>query len=257
MIGINVEKNNNSGDKIIRETKINTNNNIYSKIAPPNTFKRRNTNQMIKKPKIIQRYENIPQTNQINSLYINNNSNRTSLKSNNNTLVLKPNTDIKISQNVNSSFIEKIKLVKGSLFNNSNIIISPKKITLDKMKNKNTNNNRGIDNKNIILKPNVYMVKKHNSVYTKSDKINNLMQKDEKKNEKNVIKDNNFSKDNLDIKEKYDFLLDKTRNLLFNYQKIVEYYQNKDKDKDNEKDTVKENNEKINESIKDKLKDNS
>lgn len=248
MIGISRDKNNNSGEKIIKEKKINSNSNIYSKIAPPNSFKKRNTNQILKKPKIIQRYENTPQANQINSLYVNNNnSNRTSLKLNNNTLVLKPNTDIKISQNVNSSFIEKIKLVKGSLFNNSNIIISPKKVTFERIKNKNMNNSRAFDNKKILLKPHAYMVKKHNSVYSKSDRVNHLIQKNEKNNEKTDFNEN-ISKDNQNIKDKYDFLLEKTRNLLLNYQKIVEYYQDKDKYRDNE------NNEKISHSNKYKIK---
>ena len=248
MIGISRDKNNNSGEKIIKEKKINSNSNIYSKIAPPNSFKKRNTNQILKKPKIIQRYENTPQANQINSLYVNNNnSNRTSLKLNNNTLVLKPNTDIKISQNVNSSFIEKIKLVKGSLFNNSNIIISPKKVTFERIKNKNMNNSRAFDNKKILLKPHAYMVKKHNSVYSKSDRVNHLIQKNEKNNEKRDFNEN-ISKDNQNIKDKYDFLLEKTRNLLLNYQKIVEYYQDKDKYRDNE------NNEKISHSNKYKIK---
>ena len=234
MIALNLDKDNSSGEKL-KEPKINSKN-IYSKIAPPNTFKRRNTNQMLKKPKIIQRYDNTPQTNQLNNLYLNNNSNRTSLKSNNNTLVLKPNSDIKLYQNVNSSFIEKIKIVKGSLFNNSSII-SPKKIGIDtnKIRTNNNNNininnsNRVLDNKNIVLKNQI--IKKHNSVYQKNNRMNHLIQK----NDNTIIEKNNSkydnNKDNLYIKNKYDFLLEKTRNLLFNYQKIVDYYQEKEKEK--------------------------
>ena len=234
MIALNLDKDNSSGEKL-KEPKINSKN-IYSKIAPPNTFKRRNTNQMLKKPKIIQRYDNTPQTNQLNNLYLNNNSNRTSLKSNNNTLVLKPNSDIKLYQNVNSSFIEKIKIVKGSLFNNSSII-SPKKIGIDtsKIRTNNNNNininnsNRVLDNKNIVLKNQI--IKKHNSVYQKNNRMNHLIQK----NDNTIIEKNNSKydniKDNLYIKNKYDFLLEKTRNLLFNYQKIVDYYQEKEKEK--------------------------
>ena len=237
MIALNLDKDNSSGEKL-KEPKINSKN-IYSKIAPPNTFKRRNTNQMLKKPKIIQRYDNTPQTNQLNNLCLNNNSNRTSLKSNNNTLVLKPNSDIKLCQNVNSSFIEKIKIVKGSLFNNSSII-SPKKIVIDKNKirtnnNNNINNininnsNRVLDNKNIVLKHQI--VKKHNSVYHKNDRMNHLIQKNDNPIiENNNLKDDN-NKDNLYIKNKYDFLLEKTRNLLINYQKIVDYYQEREKEK--------------------------
>ena len=243
MIALNLDKDNSSGEKL-KEPKINSKN-IYSKIAPPNTFKRRNTNQMLKKPKIIQRYDNTPQTNQLNNLYLNNNSNRTSLKSNNNTLVLKPNSDIKLYQNVNSSFIEKIKIVKGSLFNNSSII-SPKKIGIDtnKIRTNNNNNininnsNRVLDNKNIVLKNQI--IKKHNSVYQKNNRMNHLIQK----NDNIIIEKNNSkydnNKDNLYIKNKYDFLLEKTRNLLVNYQKIVDYYQEKEKEKEKNKNNLED-----------------
>lgn len=251
MIGIKVEKNPNIAEKKIKESKINSAF-VYSKIAPPNTFKRRNTNQQIlKKPRILQRYDNTPQTNQLSSLYINNNnSNRASLKSKNNTLVLKPNTDIKISTKVNSSFIDKIKSVNGSLFNN-NLIFSPKRIIVEKIKTKsNDNTSRLVENKNLLIKSHIYEIKKNNnSLYSKTNKINNMnkvIQKIELKNDKSNKNEKKAEKmekvdkiDNLYIKNKYDFLLEKTRNLLCGYQKIVDYYQEKEKEKINYKEKQK------------------
>ena len=74
MIGKIGNEINNSGGKFIEYSKMPTKN-IYLKIAPPNTFKRRNTNQT-NKPKIFQRYEKTSQSNQVSNPYINfNNSN--------------------------------------------------------------------------------------------------------------------------------------------------------------------------------------
>ena len=139
MIG-KIENQINPRDKYIDESKI-TNKNIYSKIAPPNTFKRRNTNQNTKKTKLFQRFEKTPQSNQIDTnsyiSYKSNNSNfskRTSFISNNKTFISNADSNIKLYQNVNSSFREKIKIIKGNLFNNQNNIISPKKLVTGKMK---------------------------------------------------------------------------------------------------------------------------
>ena len=224
-----------SRDKFIEDSKITTKN-IYSKIAPPNTFKRRNTNQISKNPKIFQRYENTPQSNQISNPYINYNSNnnsnfskRTSYISSNNTFISNADSNMKLSQNINSSFKEKIKIIKGNLFNNPNNIISPKKLIIGKMK---VNINYKIDNKKIKLP--IQYIAKNKSVYVKKDKNNflkNFEEKAYKKDEKNINTKDNINKNNdIDnIKEKYDFLLEKTRNLLSNYQKIVEFYQEKEK----------------------------
>ena len=211
-----------SRDKFIEDSKITTKN-IYSKIAPPNTFKRRNTNQISKNPKIFQRYENTPQSNQISNPYINYNSNnnsnfskRTSYISSNNTFISNADSNMKLSQNINSSFKEKIKIIKGNLFNNQN-----------------NNNNK--------IKLPIQYIAKNKSVYVKKDKNNflkNIEEKENKKDEinKNIKDDININNDIDNIKEKYDFLLEKTRNLLSNYQKIIEFYQEKEKEKNNKID---------------------
>ena len=235
--------------KYIIETKKNSKN-IYSKIAPPNTFKMRTSNQVSKKPKIFQRYEKTPQSNQISNPYINYNSNfakRSSFISNNTAFISNVDSNIKLSQNINSSFREKIKIIKGNLFSNQNNIISPKKLIMGKMKINANNNNNKNDNNNKVKMP-VQIFMKNKSVYIKKDRNNilksfkeNTTNYEDKKNKeknneiKNEIKseinynniDNNF------IKEKYDDLLEKTRNLLLNYQKIVEYYQMKEKNNTN------------------------
>ena len=242
MIG-KIENQINPRDKYIDESKI-TNKNIYSKIAPPNTFKRRNTNQNTKKTKLFQRFEKTPQSNQIDTnpyiSYKSNNSNfskRTSFISNNKTFISNADSNIKLYQNVNSSFREKIKIIKGNLFNNQNNIISPKKLVTGKMK---VNINYKIDNHKLKL-PGQYITK-NKSVYVKKEKNNilknfdeSLKLKDNKKIEinNNIKNETNFNNDNDNIKEKYDFLLEKTRNLLNNYQKIVDYYQEKEKNNKN------------------------
>jgi hypothetical protein len=245
MIGKSV---NSEEAKYIIETKKNSKN-IYSKIAPPNTFKMRTSNQLSKKPKIFQRYEKTPQSNQISNPYINYNSNfakRSSFISNNTAFISNVDSNIKLSQNINSSFREKIKIIKGNLFSNQNNIVSPKKLIMGKMKvnvNNTNNNNRPENNK---IKMPVQIFVKNKSVYIKKDRNNILKSfkenttsnyEDKKKKEiKNsqIIKEvkNEINYNNIDndlIKEKYDELLEKTKNLLLNYQKIVEYYQEKEK----------------------------
>lgn len=240
MIG---KKVNSEEAKYIIETKKNSKN-IYSKIAPPNTFKMRTSNQVSKKPKIFQRYEKTPQSNQISNPYINYNSNfakRSSFISNNTAFISNVDSNIKLSQNINSSFREKIKIIKGNLFNNQNNIISPKKLIMGKMK-VNNNNNKTDNNK---IKMPVQIFVKNKSVYIKKDRNNilksfkeNTTNYEEKK--KKILKNNELKKEikneinynninNDFIKEKYDDLLEKTRNLLLNYQKIVEYYQEREK----------------------------
>lgn len=234
----------NQRDKIIEDSKIPTKN-IYSKIAPPNTFKRRNTNQNLKKPKIFKRFEKTPQSNQINSNpYINfnlNNSNftkRTSYIPKNNAFKSNVDSNKKLSQNINSSFREKIKIIKGNLFNKPNNITSPKKLVNGTMK---VDINYKIDNHKIKLP--VQYIAKNKSVYIKKEKNIILKNFDEslklKENEKvelnnNIKNQTKFNNDNDNIKEKYDYLLKKTKNLLNNYQKIVDYYQEKGKN-DNDK----------------------
>ena len=254
MIGKSV---NSEEAKYIIETKKNSKN-IYSKIAPPNTFKMRSSNQVAKKPRIFQKYEKTPQSNQIDNPYINYNSNfakRSSFISNNTAFISNIDSNIKLSQNINSSFREKIKIIKGNLFSNkNNNIISPKKLIIGKMR-VNINNNNKTDNNKKKMPVQIFI--KNKSVYIKKDRNNilksfkenstNYEDKKIKENTNNEIKNeikneinneiNNEIKneinyndiDNDFIKEKYDNLLENTRNLLLNYQKIVEYYQEKDK----------------------------
>ena len=231
---------NNSG-KLIEDSKIPTKN-IYLKIAPPNAFKRRNTNK-INKPKIIQRYEKTPQSNQVSNPYINfNNSNfpkRTSFILSSNTFNTNLDSNNKLSQNSNSSFREKKKIIKGNLFNNQNNIISPKKLASGILK---ININHKLDN-NKIKYP-IQFIAKNKSVYVKKEKNSIIKNFDEhllkingnkntKKNNDNQKKYISIKNGNYSVKEKYDYLLEKTRNLLSNYQKIVEYYQKKEKEKEN------------------------
>ena len=54
--------------------------------------------------------------------------------------------------------------------------------------------------------------------------------KNTKKNNDNQKKYIFIKNGNNSVKEKYDYLFEKTRNLLSNYQKIVEYYQKKEKE---------------------------
>ena len=226
---------NNSRRKFIEDSKI-PSKNIYLKIAPPNTFKRRNTNQT-NKPKIFQRYEKTPHSNQISNPYINfNNSNfpkRTSFISSNNTFNTNVDSNNKLSQNSNSNFREKIKIIKGNLVNNPNNIISPKKLSSGIMK---LNINYKSDN-NKIKYP-IQFIAKNKSVYVKKERnsiiknLNENLLKNEgnKSIEKNNDNRKKYNKENYSVKGKYDYLLEKTRNLLSNYQKIVEYYQEKEKE---------------------------
>jgi hypothetical protein len=229
----------NSGEKFPNDSNL-ASKNIYSKIAPPNTFKKRNINQVVKKPRIYHRYEKTPQTNQMSNPQINYGSNFSKRASfiSNSTYISNANSNIKLSQNINSSFREKIKIIKGNLFNNPVNIISPKKLIIGKLK-VNISNNRS---ENFKIKVPTQFITKHKSVYVKKDKNNMINNFDNenliKANEKNDIKNNenfgniiNSSIDSNEIKDKYDFLLERTRILLSNYQKIVEYYQEKEKEK--------------------------
>ena len=224
---------NNSGVKL-SDSKI-TKKNLYSKIAPPNTFKNRNDKQDA--PKIFQRYEKNIYSSQITNPYINAKSNysKKSFISNNNIFDLYPDSDIKLSNNINSSYREA-KLVKGNLFNNNlNNIKSPKNVIIQKTKNNINRLEKNISkNKYIIKNKSVYVKKGKNNILNNynPNKINGEI----KKAKTNKVKDNvnvNIVKNDNDInsiKEKYDFLLKKTQNLLSKYQHIVEYYQNKEKE---------------------------
>ena len=59
---------------VISDSKI-PNKTIYSKIAPPNTFQKRNPNQILKNSKIYKRYDKSPQINPIMNPYLNNTNN--------------------------------------------------------------------------------------------------------------------------------------------------------------------------------------
>jgi len=229
--------NNIGGGKYINDSKI-AKKNIYSKIAPPNTFKRRTVNKIA--PKIIQRYEKSSQSNQISNPFINYNSNfskRSSLILNNqNNLISNEDSNIKLSKNINSSFREKIKIMKGNLFSNDPTnIISPKKIVNEKMR---VNLNNKIEN-NLVKMPNQYITK-YKSVYSKKGKnqilqkyndiINNNIEKMDKNDNNTKFKSNtNINEENNFIKDKYDYLLERTKKLLSDYQQIVEYYQEREK----------------------------
>ena len=215
MFVVNSNKLINSNEKYITDSKLpNKNNNIYSKIAPPNTFKKRNPNQILRGSKIFQRNEKSPKSNQILNPYINNsnlNKNNSISKSH---IILK---DFKI----NSSFREKTKIIKGNnLFNNNmnnshNFIITPKKLLFSKITTK--GNKIDFNNK--------YKTQNQNISNKKSKEENNAKIIILNTN-KNIKKQNNITND--EIKNKYNLLLNKTRELLSNYQSIVDYYQNKE-----------------------------
>ena len=225
-----------SGKKIINNNlKINSNNNLYSKIAPPNTFKRRNTNLMLNKPKLFMRYENTSQTSQINdSNYKSNFLKKNPFLINSHTSGSNNDSDFKLTKNANSTFIDKIKIIKGDLFNEQKIIITPKKTVLDKIKINNKINGENLKSKDRTDNPkknnNINIEKENNNI------IKNFFEMNfDKKEENKIIKEkynnlnDNKSFNNEYIKNKYDFLLEKTRDLLNNYQKIVDYYQEKEK----------------------------
>lgn len=241
-----IEKTGNITKNLREENFINTSKiekkNIYSKIAPPNTFKRRNTNKIA--PTIMQRYANNSQYNQISNPFIYYNSNfskRSSLILNNqNNLGLNIDSNVKLSQNINSSFREKIKIVKGNLFNNEpNNIISPKKIVNEKMKiinNKNDNNDIKLPNQYLGKYKSVYSKKGNNQILKKYNHMINVIS--ENTEQKNINKDNSKNKININndcnfIKDRYDYLLERAKNLLSNYQQIIEYYQEKEKKNEN------------------------
>ena len=213
MIVVNSNKTINSNEKYISDSKLtNKNNNIYSKIAPPNTFKKRNQNQILRGSKLFQKNEISPTSNKIIKPFIN--------KSN----ILKNNSiskshiilnDLKI----NSSYREKTKLIKGNnifinnnMNNSNNLIVTPKKLLFTKIK---------VKANNIDL--NKYKTEKEN-IYNKKEKETKKFISNNSKNENNKI---NYK--NIDIKEKYDLLLNKTKALLSNYQNIIDYYQEKEK----------------------------
>ena len=73
MILVNSNKIINPNEKYISSVKLtNKNNEIYSKIAPPNTFQRRNQNQILRSSNIFQRKEKSPRANQIIKPFLNN-----------------------------------------------------------------------------------------------------------------------------------------------------------------------------------------
>ena len=96
------------------------------------------------------------------------------------------------------------------------LIITPKKLLFTKIKIK--------GNK---IDYNKYKTEKENTSNKKlgiEQDIKKILIINGSKNKKNLINIKNN-----DIKEKYELLLDKTRTLLSNYQKIIDYYQEKEK----------------------------
>ena len=213
-----INNSNNISEKYITDPKL-TNKNIYSKIAPPNTFIKKNPyhNNILRGSKILQKREQSPNSNRIVNPYIYNSNlikNNSISKSH---IIL---NDFKI----NSSYRGKVKLVKGNnniftnnkMNNSHNFIITPKKILFAKIQ-VNSNGNK--------LDFNKYKTEKQNNSNKKIREDNEI-----KKYfyiNKKVKKQINYK--NSDIKEKYDLLLQKTRNLLANYQGIIDYYQEKEK----------------------------
>ena len=208
---------NSTNNKYISDSKLkNTNNNIYSKIAPPNTFIRRNQNQILRGSKLFQRKEKSPKSIQMIKPFMNNSN------------IIKNNNSISKSHmilndlKINSSYRDKARLISGNnIFNNNlnnshNLIITPKKLLFTKIKIK--------GNK---IDYNKYKTEKENTSNKKlgiEQDIKKILIINGSKNKKNIINIKNN-----DIKEKYDLLLDKTRTLLSNYQKIIDYYQEKEK----------------------------
>ena len=228
-----------SASKINNDSNL-TKKNIYSKIAPPNTFKNRNNNQVA--PKIFQRYDKTIQSN-ISNPYINykSNFNKKSFITSSNIFDSYPNSNIKLTNNINSSYRET-KIMKGNLFNNNlnniNNIISPKNAIIQKAKN----NINKLEKNNIIKNKSVYVKKRKNNYFNNYNV--NKISSEFKKVEKDQSNDNdnkNYKNDdeNMFIKDKYDYLLKRTQNLLSNYQQIVDYYQNKEKEKGNEHEIEK------------------
>ena len=208
---------NTTNNKYISDSKLkNTNNNIYSKIAPPNTFIRRNQNQILRGSKLFQRKEKSPKSIQMVKPFMNNSN------------IIKNNNSISKSHmilndlKINSSYRDRARLISGNtIFNNNlnnshNLIITPKKLLFTKIKIK--------GNK---IDYNKYKTEKENTSNKKlgiEQDIKKILIINGSKNKKNIINIKNN-----DIKEKYDLLLDKTRTLLSNYQKIIDYYQEKEK----------------------------
>ena len=208
---------NTTNNKYISDSKLkNTNNNIYSKIAPPNTFIRRNQNQILRGSKLFQRKEKSPKSIQMVKPFMNNSN------------IIKNNNSISKSHmilndlKINSSYRDRARLISGNnIFNNNlnnshNLIITPKKLLFTKIKIK--------GNK---IDYNKYKTEKENTSNKKlgiEQDIKKILIINGSKNKKNIINIKNN-----DIKEKYDLLLDKTRTLLSNYQKIINYYQEKEK----------------------------
>ena len=126
---------NSTNNKYISDSKLkNTNNNIYSKIAPPNTFIRRNQNQILRGSKLFQRKEKSPKSIQMVKPFMNNSN------------IIKNNNSISKSHmilndlKINSSYRDRARLISGNnIFNNNlnnshNLIITPKKLLFTKIK---------------------------------------------------------------------------------------------------------------------------
>ena len=211
---VNPNKIINTNEKYISDSKI-TNKNIYSKIAPPNTFIKKNPNQILRGSKVLKKREKSPNSNRVLNPYIYNSNiikNNSISKSH---VIL---NDFKI----NSSY--RGGKVKYNKMNNShNFIVTPKKILFAKIQVNGIGNGNKLD---------------FNDYKTEKQNLSNKKLKEENEIKKcfyinKNIKRQNKYQNNIDIKEKYDFLLQKTKNLLNNYQSIIDYYQEKEKTDEN------------------------
>ena len=203
-------------NKIVKSDSKIPNKTIYSKIAPPNTFQKRNPNQILKNSKIYKRYDKSPQISPIMNPYLNNTNNE-----------LKNSF---LSKSINSGIIKgNIFLNKNKIDINHKSIITPKKLLFGNIKVKNNKidyNKYKTERQNISNKynPEINIDNNYKNKYInlKGGNLNSDKNNDAKKRLK-------YENNNIDIKEKYNFLLQKTKNLLNNYQKIIEYYQQKEK----------------------------
>ena len=215
---VNSNQINNTTEKYRIDSKL-ANKNVYSKIAPPNTFikKNLNHNQILRGSKVLKKREQSPNANILVNPYIYNSN------------IIKNNSISKShiilnDYKINSSYRGKVKYIKGNnniLINNKmnnshNFIVTPKKILFAKIQ-VNSNGNK--------LDFNNYKNEKQDNSNKKLKKENEIKKSlyISKSIKKQLIYKNN------DIKEKYDLLLQKTRNLLSNYQSIIDYYQEKEK----------------------------
>ena len=220
---VNPNKIINTNEKYISDSKI-TNKNIYSKIAPPNTFIKKNPNQILRGSKVLKKRDKSPNSNRVLNPYIYNSN---IIKNNSISKSHAILNDFKINSSYRGG---KVKLIKGNniftnnkMNNSHNFIVTPKKILFAKIQVNGIGNGNKLD---------------FNDYKTEKQNLSNKKLKEENEIKKcfyinKNIKRQNKYQNNIDIKEKYDFLLQKTKNLLNNYQSIIDYYQEKEKNDEN------------------------